>query len=84
MVPDRVVVFVLKILTPYTGVCRFFLPVKFSTLLLALLPGGLNAFSNSYTVFTTHFKAKKLDEVVGVADWFLSLLAIQELWVQIP
>ena len=28
-------------LTPYTGVCGFFLSVKFSTSLLALLPGGL-------------------------------------------
>ena len=30
--------------TPFTGVCRFFLCVKFVTSLLALLPGGLGNF----------------------------------------
>ena len=33
-------------LTPYTGVCGFFLSVKFATSLLASLAGGLEVFLN--------------------------------------
>ena len=38
-------------LTPYTGVCRFFLSVKFATSLLASLAGGLTSPTLSKVIY---------------------------------